>query len=118
MLPLRLPESYIATAAGSRSLDLLNARIIQCMHCVPWVVSVGVAPELGGRIQSRHANMKELRPLRGDLRIIFEFDPRRMAVLLLGGDKSRKWNQWYREMIPVADQLYDQHLVELAQEEH
>ena len=39
---------------------------------------------------SRHANMKELRPLSTNIRILFAFDPRRMAILLLGGDKSRQ----------------------------
>ncbi len=67
--------------------------------------------------QSRHANMKELRPLGGDLRILFAFDPRRTAILLIGGDKRGRWNEWYAEMVPVADQLYDEHLAELVREE-
>jgi hypothetical protein len=61
--------------------------------------------------------MKELRPLGGDLRILFAFDPRRTAILLLGGDKSGKWNEWYAEMLPIADRLYDEHLAELAVED-
>ncbi len=67
--------------------------------------------------QSRHANMKELRPLGGDIRILFAFDPRRTAILLIGGDKTGKWNEWYAEIVPVADQLYDEHLAELVREE-
>jgi hypothetical protein len=35
---------------------------------------------------SRHANMKELRPLATNIRILFAFDPRRTAILLLGSD--------------------------------
>ena len=66
--------------------------------------------------RSRHANMKELRPLGGDLRILFAFDPRRTAILLIGGDKSGKWNEWYVEAIPLADQLYAGHLAALADE--
>ncbi len=65
---------------------------------------------------SRHANMKELRPHGETLRILFAFDPRRTAILLLGGDKRGRWNRWYAEMIPVADQLYDDHLAELRRE--
>ena len=65
---------------------------------------------------SRHANMKELRPIGGGIRILFAFDPRRMAILLLGGDKTGRWNQWYIEMIPIADQLYDEHLATLRKE--
>lgn len=62
---------------------------------------------------SRHPNMKELRPLIGNLRILFAFDPRRSAILLIGGDKTNQWSAWYREMIPIADQLYDEHLEDL-----
>jgi hypothetical protein len=61
--------------------------------------------------------MKELRPLGGDLRILFAFDPKRTAILLIGGDKSGRWNQWYAEMVPLADQLYDEHLADLARED-
>ena len=65
---------------------------------------------------SRHANMKELRPRGGNLRILFAFDPRRMAILLIGGDKTGRWETWYREFIPVADRLYDEHLETLQKE--
>lgn len=63
---------------------------------------------------SRHPNMKELRI--GSTRILFAFDPRRTAILLLGGDKRDRWNAWYAEMIPVADRLYDHHLNTLRAE--
>lgn len=66
--------------------------------------------------RSRHAGMKELRPRASSLRIRFAFDPRRMAILLIGGDKSGDWNAWYARMIPVADQLYDEHLDLLRRE--
>jgi hypothetical protein len=64
---------------------------------------------------SRHANMKELRIQHEGrpYRVLFAFDPRRMAYLLIGGDKTGN-NRWYDEMIPVADEIYDQHLRELA----
>ena len=60
--------------------------------------------------------MKELRPPRGNLRILFAFDPRRMAILLVGGDKTGRWREFYEEVIPEADRLYDEHLVELREE--
>jgi hypothetical protein len=65
---------------------------------------------------SRHPNMKELRPRGGHLRILFAFDPRRTAILLLGGDKRGRWNAWYRDAIPAADELYDEHLQALRRE--
>ncbi len=64
---------------------------------------------------SRHPNMKELRPPGGSLRILFAFDPRRMAILLIGGDKAGRWRQFYEEKIPEADRLYDEHLEELRE---
>jgi hypothetical protein len=65
---------------------------------------------------SRHANMKELRPRGGNIRMLFAFDPRRMAILLIGGDKTGRWQTWYDAMIPVADDLYDVYLAELREE--
>lgn len=62
---------------------------------------------------SRHKNMKELRPGsagRSELRILFAFDPARSAILLLGGDKAGRWQDWYRSAIPLADDRYDSHL--------
>lgn len=59
---------------------------------------------------SRHHNMKELRSSGRSLRALFAFDPRRRAVMLVGGDKSGDWKGWYKRNIPRADRLYDQHL--------
>lgn len=60
------------------------------------------------------ANLKELRA--STLRVIFAFDPRRTAILLLGGDKQGQWNAWYREAIPAAERLYAAHVAELDKE--
>jgi hypothetical protein len=68
---------------------------------------------------SRVANMKELRPPsrgRSEVRIMFVFDPWRSAVLLVAGDKSSQWEQWYRQAIPQAEQLYDEYLAERRKE--
>lgn len=70
------------------------------------------------RIQSsRHHNMKELRALQGGaLRVLFMFDPRRQVILLLGGDKSGEWSEWYDWAVPADDDLYDNYLEELQEE--
>lgn len=66
---------------------------------------------------SRHKNMKELRASKdGALRVLFVFDPRRHAILLLGGDKTGDWERWYEVHIPRADDLYDEHLQTLRDE--
>lgn len=59
---------------------------------------------------SRHKNMKELRPPKGHLRVLFAFDLERTAILLVGGDKTNRWSEWYKEMIPIAEQLLDRRL--------
>ncbi len=66
---------------------------------------------------SRHKNMKELRTQHAGhpLRTLFAFDPRRCAVLLIGGDKTGD-NRFYEWMIPLADDLYDEHLKSLRDE--
>ena len=66
---------------------------------------------------SRHANMKELRTqCQGrPLRTFFAFDPRRCAILLIGGDKTGD-ERFYERMIPAAERLYDEHLDQLRKE--
>lgn len=68
---------------------------------------------------SRHTNLKELRiSSEGTLRILFGFDPERSAVLLLGGDKSELslWNDWYRGAIKRADEVFEQHIMEIRKQ--
>lgn len=63
------------------------------------------------------SNLKELRTsAAGILRILFVFDPRRTAILLLGGDKTGQWVEWYEWAIPEAERLYVVYLEELREE--
>ncbi len=62
---------------------------------------------------SRHHNMKELRPPStgtSEVRMLFVFDPDREALFLVAGEKSGRWETWYRQAVPLADERYDQHL--------
>ena len=70
------------------------------------------------RIQtSAFQNMKELRcSSDGALRVLFAFDPRREAILLLGGNKAGNWDAWYEQAVPKADELYARYLRELRRE--
>lgn len=72
------------------------------------------------RIQgSRHHNMKELRPPStgsSEVRMLFAFDPDREALFLVAGDKSGRWETWYRQAIPLADERYDEHLQTMKQQ--
>lgn len=46
---------------------------------------------------------------------VFAFDPRRTAILLIGGDKTGN-DHWYDEFVPVADRLYDERIIQLKKE--
>jgi hypothetical protein len=57
--------------------------------------------------------MKELRVQSEGrpFRIFFAFDPSRNALLLIGGNKEGN-KRFYKEMIPIADKLFDEYLEE------
>ena len=65
---------------------------------------------------SKYSNMKELRVqhLGRPLRILFAFDPRRNAYLILGGDKTGVAS-WYFDAIRHAEAIYAQHLKEIGE---
>jgi len=75
-------------------------------------------PELGRPLadriaHSRLSNLKELRPGsagRSEIRILYIFDPRRNAVLLVAGDKAGQWDSWYRTAIAQAEERYEDYL--------
>lgn len=74
-------------------------------------------PHVDSVTSSRHRNMKELRiQHRGrPYRVLFAFDPRRAAILLIGGNKTGK-GRWYKDFVPLADRLYEEHLETLRRE--
>lgn len=74
-------------------------------------------PHSSGINGSRYSHMRELRTQVGGrpLRTLYAFDPRRSAILLIGGDKTGD-DRWYEENIPLADRLYDEHLEQLRKE--
>ena len=67
--------------------------------------------------ESKHSHMCELRTQHEGrpYRTLYAFDPRRAAILLIGGDKTGN-DRWYETHIPMADKLYDAHLDELKKE--
>lgn len=74
-------------------------------------------PYSSGINGSRHAHMRELRVQSGGrpIRVFYAFDPRRNAILLVGGDKTGD-DRFYETYVPVADRLYGEHLDELRKE--
>ncbi len=71
-------------------------------------------PHSSGINGSKHEHMRELRiQHKGQpYRILYAFDPKRVAILLIGGNKIGN-KRWYKKFIPIADVLYDEHLQEL-----
>ena len=74
-------------------------------------------PHSSGINGSKHSHMRELRTQHAGrpFRTLYAFDPRRNAILLLGGDKTGD-DRWYEVNVPLADRLYDEHLAELKKE--
>lgn len=68
---------------------------------------------------SKYHNLKELRPRKAAkyIRILFIFDPLQQAILLVAGDKTRNWEKWYTQNIPLAEKRYEEHLKTLEKED-
>jgi len=74
-------------------------------------------PHSSGISGSKHSHMRELRTQHSGkpYRTLYAFDPRRNAILLIGGNKTGD-NRWYETHILIADRVYDEHLQQLLKE--
>jgi hypothetical protein len=88
------------TEAAARVVDLLEARGVALGY--PYTSAI-----VGSAIA-----MRELRVQSGGrpLRILYVFDPKRKAFLLLGGEKGD--DRFYQRMIPIAEAIYKRHLAQ------
>jgi hypothetical protein len=89
-------------------------------HSVRFLIEFGPAlgfPHSSKVSSSRHPQMRELRTQSGGkpLRTLYAFNPLRSAVLLIGGEKTGD-DRWYERFVPVADRLFERHLLELNKE--
>ena len=75
-------------------------------------------PHSSGIKGSRHGHMRELRVQHEGrpYRVLYAFDPRRAAILLVGGEKTGLGDRWYVEFVAKADDLYDAHIEMLKAE--
>jgi hypothetical protein len=66
---------------------------------------------------SKHTHMRELRVQHKGrpYRVFYAFDPRRVAILLIGGDKTGD-DRWYDTQVSFADEIYSRHLAALDNE--
>ena len=108
----------MSSGFGSIALMMMNRTPLRhplsCLNSLarPWGF-----PHSPGVINSRwqHGQMRELRVQHQGrpYRVLYAFDPRRVAMLLIGGDKTGN-DRWYEEMVPKADRIFDQHLREIG----
>jgi len=99
------------TAAEQKSVDF----VVSLLEAVGPTLKM---PHSSGVATSRHGHMRELRVQHEGrpYRVLYAFDPRRAALLLIGGDKTGN-NRWYEQYVPLADAIYDRHLRELEDEQ-
>jgi hypothetical protein len=66
---------------------------------------------------SKYSHMRELRvqSQSNPIRVLYAFDPRRTAILLIGGNKKGN-TRWYDVYVPIADKLYEEYIRELKRE--
>jgi len=100
--------------ALSRSEQTSVARVVEMLERSGPTL---LYPYSSGLTDSRFSHMRELRIQHEGrpYRVLYAFDPRRCALLLLGGDKTGD-DRWYDRMIPKADALYQRHLRQLETE--
>jgi hypothetical protein len=80
-----------------------------------WGINLGFP--YSSKINQSSLKTKHMRELRikhkGDpYRILYAFDPKQQAVLLLGGDKTGD-KRWYIKNVPIADKIYQKYLSNL-----
>jgi len=100
--------------------DLSEGQQDDVAHSVRHLIEFGPAlgfPHSSRVNSSRHPQMRELRTQSGGrpLRTLYAFDPRRSAILLIGGEKTGD-DRWYEKFVPLADRLFDRHLQEIKKE--
>jgi hypothetical protein len=88
------------TTSVMRVVDLLEARGL----------SLGF-PHSSAIKGSRHA-LRELRVQSGGkaIRVFYAFDPKRQAVVIVGGDKTGLGDRFYEQMVPVAEKVWEDYL--------
>ena len=95
------------------ALDVQAAEAVVHVVTLPEELGVTLTFPHSSKINGSRYPLRELRVQAGGrpLRVFYAFDPRRDAVLLIGGDKTGK-DRFYQEMVPRAEGLWAAYLAE------
>lgn len=82
-------------------------------------LGLGLGHPYSSAINGSKYALRELRvqSMGHPLRIFYAFDPRRDAVLILGGDKTGD-DRFYERMVPLCEGIFATYLAEQAAGEH
>jgi hypothetical protein len=61
------------------------------------------------KLKTKHMRELRIQHKGSPYRILYAFDPKQQAVLLLGGDKTGD-KRWYKMNVPLADKIYQEYL--------
>lgn len=111
---VKVTEPALSWLHELRKIDRESARLIGAAVEILKEQGPGLGRPLVDTLKgSSIKNLKELRPGsagESEVRIIFVFDPRQQAVLLVAGDKSGNWKQWYKSALKQAEAAYAEYL--------
>jgi len=107
----RLPQRRGGQPGRTLGLQRDLASAVQVAQAVAALREEGPAlgRPLADRIQGSRIPSPQGAAARSEIRVLFAFDPTRSALLPLGGDNAGNWKRWYKENIPIAEQLYLDH---------
>lgn len=99
--------------AWLQELDDVDAEAVADAVNLLEALGIGLGSPRSSDIKGSRYALRELRvQSKGrPLRPFYVFDPKRQAVLLLGGDKQGD-DRFYEVMIPKAEKIYEQYLDE------
>ncbi len=92
------------TESEQIDIDTVVGVLERLGHHLPYPYSSAIKESMYGHMRELH-----IQHVGQPYRILYAFDPRRIAILLIGGRKT-SGSRWYRKHLPIADRLYTTHL--------
>ena len=102
---------------GSLSDEEANA-VDRVVHLLEQM-GVGLGFPYSSAIKGSRHPLRELRVTAGnaELRVMYAFDPRRDAALIIGGNKTGD-DRFYDWIVPLAEKIWDEYLAEQKAGQH